>query len=192
MRSKTTQMRAKKLRRDMTAAEHKIWEIVRRRQIGGNYFRRQVPIEPYIADFACLKKRLVIEVDGSQHYLPDGVNHDVIRTKFLLEKGYEVLRFMNLEVLKNMDGVYQTIADKLHELENTSPPLLTSPANGGGIPLRNPPRHGPRRHGIKKSVVARFSRAMRLGKASGDAGSTTKSKDRITHARHAPRPLRHP
>jgi ATP-dependent helicase HrpA/adenine-specific DNA-methyltransferase len=100
--------RAKALRSKMTDAELKLWSCVRRRQIRNARFRKQVPIGPYIADFACLELKLVIEVDGGQH----DVNKpkDDIRTAWLEARGYRVLRFWNNEVLGNTEGVIEVIA----------------------------------------------------------------------------------
>jgi len=99
---------ARRLRREMTEAEKRIWYLLRRRQFGGLNFRRQAPIEPYIVDFACLSIRLVIELDGGQH----GANaeKDAKRTAWLESQGYRVLRFWNNEVFENLDGVLHKIS----------------------------------------------------------------------------------
>ena len=103
-----TVKRAKALRLTMTDAELKLWSHLRRRQVGGTRFRKQVPIGPYVADFACLDLKLVIEVDGGQH----DVNKpkDDIRTAWLEARGYRVLRFWNNDVLGNINGVIEVIA----------------------------------------------------------------------------------
>ncbi|WP_395020011.1 endonuclease domain-containing protein [Dongia sp.] len=110
-----TLKRARDLRREMTEAEKKLWHHIRADQLEGNRFRRQVPEKPYILDFCCLKKRLVIEVDGGQH--ADN-NADVQRTRWLERKGYQVLRFWNNEVLSNIEGVLAVIAEKLRSMPN--------------------------------------------------------------------------
>jgi very-short-patch-repair endonuclease len=84
---------------------------LRRRQIDGHRFRRQVPIGPYIVDFACLGARLVIEVDGSQHF--DEADADRERTEWLEARGYRVLRFWNDEVLQQTDGVLEMVQHAL-------------------------------------------------------------------------------
>jgi very-short-patch-repair endonuclease len=110
-----TLKRARDLRREMTEAEKKLWHYIRDDQLEGNRFRRQVPVKPYILDFCCLKKKLGIEVDGGQHAEnPD----DLIRTRWLERKGYQVLRFWNNEVLGNTEGVLETIVVKLRSLPN--------------------------------------------------------------------------
>jgi very-short-patch-repair endonuclease len=98
---------AKKLRREMTDAERALWWRINREQIEGYKFRRQVPIGRYVADFACMSERLVIEVDGGQH--DDRKALDDARTRWLGTQGYRVLRFWNNDVLGNMDGVLDLI-----------------------------------------------------------------------------------
>jgi very-short-patch-repair endonuclease len=101
--------RARELRQSMTDAERRLWTYLRRDFLGV-HFRRQVPIGSYIVDFACMKRRLVIEIDGGQHM---GSTEDEIRDRWLKEQGYRVLRFWNHDVLKNTDGVLQVIAARL-------------------------------------------------------------------------------
>ena len=99
--------RARSLRANMTDAELRLWHRLRGKQIGGHRFRRQVPIGPYIVDFACVKARLVIEVDGGQHAA--GAYLDAERTAWLQSRGYKVMRFWNTQVLQEMDGVLEAI-----------------------------------------------------------------------------------
>jgi very-short-patch-repair endonuclease len=102
---------AQKLRRNQADAEVKLWRALRSRQIEGAKFRRQFPIGRYIADFICLEARLVIEVDGPQHALQ--VDEDQERTEFLESKGLTVVRFTNIEVLTNLEGVVFAIVERL-------------------------------------------------------------------------------
>jgi|SRR5581483_1973889 len=104
--------RARALRRNMTDAEAHLWKLLRGRHTTGFKFRRQFPIERYVADFVCLEARLVIEVDGGQH--GDRIEEDAMRTQCLEANGYRVLRFWNDDVLKNDDRVVQVIWDALH------------------------------------------------------------------------------
>jgi very-short-patch-repair endonuclease len=120
-----TLARAKILRRDMTDAEKKLWRHLRDRQIDDHFFRKQVPIGIYIADFCCLRARLVVEVDGGQH---DESAADARRSAWLLSQGYRVLRFWNNEITSNIDGVVATIAEALR---NQPPP--NPPPEGGGL-----------------------------------------------------------
>jgi very-short-patch-repair endonuclease len=96
----------------MTDSERKLWAVLRANQIGF-HFRRQVPIGKYIVDFLCWKKRLIIEVDGSQHYTDIGQKKDKIRDDFLFSQKFKVLRFSSYEVLTNIEGVVTTIIDYL-------------------------------------------------------------------------------
>ena len=100
--------RAQRLRAEPTDAERALWVRLRRRQVLGHKFRRQQPVGPYIVDFVCLEKRLVVEVDGSQHI--EQRSYDEARTVWLESQGYRVLRFWNNEVLKETDVVVEVIA----------------------------------------------------------------------------------
>jgi very-short-patch-repair endonuclease len=97
--------RARQLRRVMTDAERRLWKVLRNRGLGVK-FRRQVPIGPYVVDFAAISERLVIEVDGGQHAESD---RDKAREDFLASNGLRVLRFWNHEVLVNLDGVVSAV-----------------------------------------------------------------------------------
>jgi very-short-patch-repair endonuclease len=105
-----TLAKAQRLRREMNDAERKLWSALRNRQLNGAKFRRQQPIGPFIADFVCQERRLIIEADGGQH--SESIT-DERRTAFLESKGYRVLRFWNNDILSNLDGVAQVIASVL-------------------------------------------------------------------------------
>ena len=105
--------RAGELRGNQTEAEAKLWAYLRAHRAKGVHFHRQYAIGKYIVDFCAARKKLVIEVDGSQHV--DQEEYDRDRTAFLELKGYRVLRFWNDEVLKSINGVMAIILD---ELEN--------------------------------------------------------------------------
>jgi very-short-patch-repair endonuclease len=109
----------------MTDAERKIWTILRNNSFDGFAFRRQVPIGPFIADFACHKAKLIIEIDGGQHDLESA--REVARTEFLEREGYRVLRFWNNEVLSNLEGVHTIIGAALSGI---SPPPNPPPSRG--------------------------------------------------------------
>ncbi len=102
---------ARSLRKRMTDAEVRMWVRLRRRQVMGHYFRRQVPIGPFVVDFLCSRARLIVEIDGSCHDLQRA--YDARRTAFLELRGYDVIRFPNQEVFRNVDGVIDTIAAAL-------------------------------------------------------------------------------
>ena len=95
-----------RLRRNSTRAEQKLWRHLRSRSLGGFKFVRQEPIGPYVVDFICREKFLVIEVDGGQHA---DSQRDAVRDQWLTERRYRVLRFWNNEVLENIEGVWDTI-----------------------------------------------------------------------------------
>ena len=108
---KTT--RARQLRRKMTDAEKVLWYHLRNRNLDNLKFRRQVPRGPYILDFYCSDKNLVIEVDGGQHFSENHINYDKERTAFLHKKQLFVLRYSNSEVLQNIDSVLQDILNHI-------------------------------------------------------------------------------
>jgi very-short-patch-repair endonuclease len=112
--------RARRLRRDQTDAERKLWLRLRDRRLNGWKFKRQVPIDRYIADFCCPDARLIIELDGGQHSV--NVEPDAKRTAFLESCGYLVLRFWNNDVLKNMDGVLTEILATLPQAPSAPHP----------------------------------------------------------------------
>ena len=104
---KPTLAKAKRLRRDLTDAERRLWSILRDSKLEGAKFRRQQPIGPFIADFVCQDQKLIVEADGGQH---QESAMDVRRTAFLESKGYRLLRFWNNDILENLEGVAQLIA----------------------------------------------------------------------------------
>ena len=91
----------------MTEAERALWRRLRFDQVAGLRFRRQVPIGPYIADFACLSIKLIIELDGSQHV--DAAGYDARRTAILEERGFRVLRVWNNDMLARPESVMEMV-----------------------------------------------------------------------------------
>ncbi|WP_095091772.1 endonuclease domain-containing protein [Mesorhizobium sophorae] len=100
---------ARSMRKVMTNAELKLWNELRAHRLMGLGFRRQYPIAGYIIDFACPEKKLVVEVDGSQHGRADSTVADLVRTKRLEQDGWAVLRFWNDDVVRDIDNVCQHI-----------------------------------------------------------------------------------
>ena len=100
--------RARTLRKSMSDAERKLWRALRTRQLDGARFRRQHPIGRYVADFVCLERRLVVEVDGGQHTEDDQIARDARRDRWLVSEGYRVLRVPTIEVKANIAGVLDT------------------------------------------------------------------------------------
>ena len=119
---------ARRLRRDSTSAELRLWNRLRSRSIDGNKFVRQQSIGRYVVDFVCREKRLIIEVDGGQHAESAC---DRVRDKYLHDRNYRIMRFWNNEVMSNMDGVLETISSAL----NVETPPHPVPASGGNRPL---------------------------------------------------------
>ena len=107
---------ARTLRRNATRAERRPWRGLRREQVAGFRFRRQVILGGFIADFACFDARMVVEVDGATHSTDDEIARDAARSAALAELGYDVLRFTNDDVFRNLEGVLETILVRLREL----------------------------------------------------------------------------
>ena len=112
--------RAQELRRNMTKEERRLWyEYLRNHPYR---FRRQVPFGNYILDFYCASAKLAVELDGSQHFDPKGIQYDQARTAFFESNGIYVLRFSNTDVLQNLRGVCQAI-DLAIENYASKPPM---------------------------------------------------------------------
>ena len=103
----------RKLRSNSTQAERRLWRLLFPLRAGGFHFRKQAPIGPYVADFACHHAKLVIEVDGDTHGTVAGLSHDGRRGAFLRAEGYKVLRFSNRDVTGNSEGVLTVIMQSL-------------------------------------------------------------------------------
>ncbi|MFC1945938.1 endonuclease domain-containing protein [Chloroflexota bacterium] len=115
---------SRQLRQNMTMAERHLWSKVRMKQLKGHQFYRQKPVGDYIVDFYCPGAKLVVEVDGGQHFAGEMVGNDRVRDEHMRSLGLRVLRFTNTEVLANIDGVVESIEEEIP----------------GGIPLN--PREG--------------------------------------------------
>ena len=97
----------------MTDAERQLWAKIRMKQLKGCQFYRQKPIGDYIVDFFCPGAKLVIEVDGSQHFVNETIEYDRIREEYVSSLGLKVLRFTNTEVLKHVEGVVGRIQNEI-------------------------------------------------------------------------------
>jgi very-short-patch-repair endonuclease len=148
--------RARRLRRDMTDAERKLWWHLRRLPIDHSHFRRQATIGPYFADFACHEQRLVIEVDGSQHNQPENIVRDTERSIYLQSQRYRILRFWNNDVLKNIDSVMEAILMAMHQNKKSPPPLP-------------PPHRAKMRGGRGTERPSRVSNSTEARTASGES-----------------------
>ncbi|MEI6485948.1 MAG: endonuclease domain-containing protein [Sphingomonadales bacterium] len=130
-RKRRQRAHAKDMRRAMTDAEKALWRMLRAKRLEAYKFRRQLPIGPYIVDFACASHRLIVEADGGQHAESA---HDARRDGWLAAQGWRVLRFWNNEILTNSEGVWRAIAAAL---ATPLPPTAArwappSPARGEG------------------------------------------------------------
>ncbi|WP_313224190.1 endonuclease domain-containing protein [Stutzerimonas nitrititolerans] len=120
---------AKRLRNNLTDCERLLWRRLRNRQLSGYKFRRQHPFPPYVLDFYCAELRLVVELDGGQHYGDIGLEKDRLRTDYLERQGLEVLRFSNLDVLQNLEGALAEIVCWIEAAPLT--PTLSPTGRGG-------------------------------------------------------------
>ena len=126
--SPARQRRAKALRRAMTEPEKRLWWHLRHRlPLEGTHFRRQVAVGPYVADFCCLARKLVIEVDGEQHGFEAERRRDERRDEYLRAQGFHVLRFANRDVVASIDVVLDTI----HAALSPAPPIPAPSPQGG-------------------------------------------------------------
>jgi len=132
--------RSRVLRRNATDAEKALWRALKRIPVYGSHFRRQVPICPYVADFACLKARLLIELDGGHHSDDDIAAKDEARTRWLEKEGYRIARFWNAELSENMNGVLDTIYAALYGSPQSEALTLPTPPRPDGRP--SPSRGG--------------------------------------------------
>ena len=152
MRDRETRSRrfAKTLRRRMTDAETILWSRLRRGQLNGWKFRRQHPVGPYIADFACIDAKLIVEVDGATHASERELAHDRKRTAFLTTRGYALYRLWNTDVFENLDGVLDGLLAALAPL--------------------GPSGHSPRKRGEKTDADTSFSSPVHGGRVGGADG----------------------
>ena len=109
---------ARDLRKNATDAERRRWSKIRGKQLNEYQFYRQKNIGDYIVDFYCPAAKLIVEIDGGQHYSEANIVKDEARDKFLSDLGFSVLRFSNSDVLKNFEGV---VTDIYNHLGNPSP-----------------------------------------------------------------------
>ena len=109
---------SRQLRSNMTDAEKLLWSKVRKKQINGHQFYRQRIIGSYIVDFYCPKAKLIVEIDGGQHYSDEGIRRDNLRDEYMAQLGVKVLRFSDREVFENVSGVVERI------YETCNPPFL--------------------------------------------------------------------
>ena len=121
------------MRHESVPAEQKLWFFLRDRKLGGFKFRRQVPIDRYVADFYCAACKLIVETDGDSHFEPDSEKRDAERTAYLTKTGYSVIRFTNVEVFESLDGVLEAILEACETRRGVTvgPSPLPSPPSTG-------------------------------------------------------------
>ncbi len=116
--NKDLKLYSRELRKQMTDAERLLWRKIRKRQIKDLQFYRQRPIGDHIVDFYCPKAKLIVEIDGGQHYEISNEKKDKIRDRGFKSSGLKVLRFQNIDILKNINSVVRKIWDEVEH-----PPL---------------------------------------------------------------------
>jgi very-short-patch-repair endonuclease len=126
---------ARRLRREATDVERRLWLVLRDRRLAGYKFRRQRPIGPYVADFVSIRHRLIVEVDGSHHA---DSRADERRTAWLQRQGWQVIRIWNNDVSRNADAVAEHLLNVLQSRPTLTLPSLPrwappSPASGRGV-----------------------------------------------------------
>lgn len=123
------------LRKNLTPQEAKLWVRLKELKQQGLHFRKQVPIKNYVVDFACLSRKLLIEIDGQQHGFESNAAHDRIRDTELSDLGYSVLRFWNHEIDREIESVLDTILRDALDREphpSNASRSTPSPTGGGG------------------------------------------------------------
>ena len=125
---------AKALRQRMTRAETLLWRYLKANHLDGLSFRRQMPMGPYIVDFVCHAARVVIELDGDTHDFEAQRRRDSVRDEWLASRGYVVQRYLNSDVLSNLEGVLLSIREIAGARLPGAPPSLSLPRKGGGNP----------------------------------------------------------
>jgi very-short-patch-repair endonuclease len=129
---KASHKTARRLRRNQTHAERRLWFRLRDRRFGGWKFRRQFPIDRFVVDFFCADAHLIIELDGGRHAVR--TDADESRTRILGAMGYPVLRFWNNDVMQNIDGVLEEIIVALEQHRSEPPHPTLSPTGRGSAP----------------------------------------------------------
>jgi very-short-patch-repair endonuclease len=139
---------ARALRRNCTDTERILWSELRDHRLGGARFRHQVPFQRYVADFICHSAKLVIELDGGQHFFDQAERVDADRSGDLEAKGFKILRFSNYDVVTNRSGVLETISAALAERT----PTLTLPRKRGRGQTDLPHKGGGSKYRTSRSI----------------------------------------
>ena len=118
--SKKTLNFAKELRKSQTNAEGLLWYYLKNKQLGGYKFRRQQPIDQYIIDLVCFEKKLIVELDGSQHAEEYNIQQDLMRDNFLKNLGFKILRFWNNEIITKCFNVLDFIFNEIESISKNN------------------------------------------------------------------------
>jgi very-short-patch-repair endonuclease len=113
MKNKHLTILARNLRRNQSDVERNLWSRLRHSQLNGVKFRRQQPVGDYIVDFISFEKKLIIEVDGGHHVEMTKHESDRVRAEYLKDRGYQVIRFWNTDIMQNIEGVIDEILNTL-------------------------------------------------------------------------------
>ena len=113
--------RRKKLRNNSTPAEQLLWSMLQHNNLGGNKFRRQHSVGPYILDFYCPSERLAVELDGDSHFTDEAIEYDRERTAYLNALGIKVLKLLNTDVYDNLNAVCEGILEEIKDENLTTP-----------------------------------------------------------------------
>ncbi len=130
--SKKAQLNAKDLRNNPTLQEQKLWQYLRKSNLGYK-FRRQQPIGNYIVDFFCPELKIIIELDGGQHNEPENINYDKKRDDFLTKQGFRIIRIWNNEIDNNIEGVIEYIKNNIKQQQTPPPNPLPQGAGEGKL-----------------------------------------------------------
>ncbi len=176
--------RSRQMRKDSTPAEIRLWSHLRMKNLDGARFRRQYQIEGFIVDFCCIKEKLIVEVDGSQHL--ENVAYDNERTRRLKQQGFRVLRFWNGDVMQNVEGVVEVIFEELGARRDSTPTCAASVSQIKGARLM--PRFLPREYAREdktqrkceptnsttcRIIVREVSSSLRMSKPCTPSGCVT-------------------
>ncbi|MCA3561152.1 MAG: endonuclease domain-containing protein [Aestuariivirga sp.] len=123
---------ARQLRKSETAAEKRLWQALRDRRLDGHKFVRQATVGPYIADFLCRERKLIVELDGATHSSDADILSDRRRTAHLGRLGYKVVRLQNSDVLNAMDLAVMVIREALREFPSPAPRAAERPLPQSG------------------------------------------------------------
>jgi very-short-patch-repair endonuclease len=137
-----TVARARQLRHISSPPERELWRILHGLRQRGYHFRRQHPIGPFYADFACVKAGLVIEADGITHTSDTDIARDRGRAAVIERHGFRILRFWNNDIMGNPEGVFAEIERALEAVPGLTPTPVPSPSKGGGRPRTRKVRTG--------------------------------------------------